>query len=351
MKLFLDVKKSLELCPPNYPKGVRFKKRIVSKREVVTYPLTNNPREDHILWTQVPLVKDSFSVNGYQHTVSPPTVKVDPDNKDRFIGLTGYHRDAAATQLDIETMLYDVLEFDSPLDELIHRTVSNHHRLPALTNTKDDIIKQVQDAVAKNYIPNDDDSIKNLISVLADDKTPKVQKDIFVSFRKRCQVPGATLQSYHTEGGHLSTEEFAEKHGIPFGGDKKFSSTKRLGYISGINTPKTTLFDAKLLSMDSYNGQDVEIYSWIQKDAKQAPGIYAQRKSFKSKFDKFIENDCRAMQTIAAKCGFDIPLQDLIKNHPVKLKGFLAQDITPDSTNGGNPKEVGVVDVDGKKIP
>jgi hypothetical protein len=351
MKLVLDSAKSLQLCPPKYPKGVRFIKRIILNRDIVTYPVSNNPREDHVLWSQVPLLKDSFTVNGYQHTVSPPTIKVDPDNKDRFIGLTGYHRDAAATQLGIETMIYDVLEFDSPLDELIHRTVSNQHRLPCLPNTKDDIIKQVQDAVTKKYIPNDDDSVKELIGRLADDKTEKAKSDIFKSFRLRCQVPGATLQSYHTEGGSFSTEEFANTYGIPFGGDKTYSTTKKIGYISGINTPKTTLFDAKLMSIEGYNGQDVEIHAWIQKGAKQAPGIYNQRKAFKDSFDKFIENDCKTIRSIALRCGFDIPLQMLVQNHPVKLKGFLAQDITPDPMNGGNPKEIGVVDINGISIP
>jgi hypothetical protein len=349
MKLVLDTKKSLELCPPHYPKGVRFIKRIVSNRNMVTYPLANNPREDCVIWTQIPLLKDSFTVNGYNHTVSPPTVKVDPDNKDRFIGLTGYHRDAAATQLQIETMIYDVLEFDSPLDELIHRTVSNQHRLPSLPNTKDDIIKQVQEAVAKNYITNNDDSVKKLIDTLADDKTPNIKKNIFVEFRKRCQLPGATIQSYHTQGGLSSTEEFAGKYGLPFGGDKKYSTTKKLGYITGINTPKTTLFDAKQMSIE-YDGKDVEMYAWIQKGAKQAPGIYTQRKSFESSFNKFIENDCKCIQALAKKCGFDIPLSLLIANHPIKFKGFLSQDITPDPLNGGNPKESGVVDMNGNKI-
>jgi hypothetical protein len=348
MKLIFDVQKSKELCPPKYPKGVRFIKRIVLKRSYVAYTTVGNPREDHIIWSELPPLKDSLTVNGFIHTQSPPTIKVDPDRPDRYIGLSGYHRDAACEQLDIDTMMYDVLEFDSPLDELKHKSVTNQHRTPALVNTKDDIIKQLKEAVDKQYISNEDTDIVDLISVLAADKTDKIKKEIFKQFRTRVLKSDATILGYHTKGGLYSTEEFAVKHNLPYAGDKRWESTKRLGYITGINTPKTTLYDAKKIALE-YE-QVVEIYAWIQKDAKQAPGIYGQRKTFLAKWNQFVLEDCKSIQQIAKDCGVDISLDDLLKNYPVRFIGFLAQNITPNQFDGGKPTEEGVVDVMGNPI-
>jgi len=350
MKLVFDIEKSKELCPPNYPKGVRFKKRIVMKRKNVTYTTLGNPREDHIIWSELPPLKDSLIVNGYIHTQSPPTIKEDTDRAGYFIGLSGYHRDAACEQLDIDAMMYDVLEFDSPLDELKHKSVTNQHRTPALVNTKDDIIKQVKEAVDKQYINNDDNSVIDLISVLAADKTEKIKKEIFKQFRKRVIRSGETILGYHTSGGQYSTEEFAEKHGIPCMGDKRYTQTNgRLGYITGINTPKTTLYDAKKLSME-YDGQIVEIYAWIQKDAKQAPGIYKQRQKFLDTWNNFVLDDCKSIQEILRKCGIKITLEEILQNYPLRFIGFLAQNITPNPFNGGKPMEYGVVDVLGNPV-
>jgi hypothetical protein len=350
MKLVFDVQKSKELCPPKYPKGVRFIKRIVLQRSVVAYTTLGNPREDHIIWSELPPLKDSLIVNGYIHTQSPPTIKVDPDRPDHFIGLSGYHRDAACEQLDIQTMMYDVLEFDSPLDELKHKSVTNQHRTPALVNTKDDIIKQIKEAVDKQYISNEDVDVIDLISILAADKTDKTKKEIFKQFRTRVLRSDATILGYHTQGGQYSTEEFAEKYNIPCAGDKRYTkSFKRLGYITGINTPKTTLYDAKKLSMD-YGYKVVEIYAWIQKDAKQAPGIYVQRQKFLDKWNEFVLEDCKSIQEIAKQCGKNISIDDILKNYPIRFVGFLAQNITPDPFNGGKPMEDGVVDVNGNPV-
>lgn len=351
MKALFDVQKSLELCPPNYPAGVNFKKRVVLKRGKngrVVYPDSKNPRQFHIMVEKVPELRDSFLVNGYIHTQNPPTIKIDPDNKDNFIGLSGYHRDAAAEQAGWDTMIYDIVEFESPLDERKHKTITNHHKTPAIPNTIMDIVKQVKEAIANNEIENDDDQAKDLISILAADKTAAVQTKIFKKLRAHVSV-SSTLRNYHTEGGELSTEEFAQKYKIPFGGDAMYSKLGRLGYITGIKTPKTTLYDAKKLS-EEYGGQEVEIYAWIQDNPKQAPAIYQQREDWKRKFDEFIMRDCENIKYIMEKLGFSVTLQQIRDVHPIKFKGFLAQDISKDPTNNGKPKEEGIVDIHGNPV-
>ena len=187
-----------------------------------------------------------------------------------------------------------------------------------------------------------------LIDDLADDKTKATRANIFKKFRQHVST-SSTIRNYHTQGGSNSTEEFAQKYNLPYEGDGAYSSTGKLGYLTGIKTPKTALFDAKNRSME-YDGQEVEIYAWIKDNPKEAPAIYKQREDWIKKFNEFIKNDCEFIQYIVKKCGYDIPLTELIANHPVKFKGFMAQDISPDPYNGGKPKEEGIVDVHGNKI-
>lgn len=353
MKQLFDVEDSKLKCPPEklYKKGVNFKKRVVLKRGkngVVTYPEQLNPRVLHVMTDKIPELRDSFSVNGFDNINPPPTIKVDPNNPNRFIGLSGYHRDAAAEQVGWDTMIYDIVEFDSPLDERKHRSGTNKHRFPSIPNTQDDIVKQVKEAITCKEIENTDIEVKKLISELADDKTAAVQKNIFKKFREHVSS-SSTIRTYHTQGGSNSTEEFALKHNLPYGGDKNYASSGKLGYLTGIKTPKTSLFDAKNLSME-YNGANVQICSWIKDNPKEAPAIYKQREEWKNKFDEFIKEDCEFIKYIAKKCGYDIPLNKLVENHPVKFKGFMAQDISPNPIDNGNPKEQGLVDMFGNKL-
>lgn len=348
-----DVQDSLSKCDPKklYADGINFKKRLILKRGkngVVTYPIQSNPRVLHVQMDKVPVLRDSFAVNGFVNTNPPPTVKVDPNNPNRFIGLSGYHRDAAAEQLGWDTMIYDVLEFDTPLDERKHRSTSNLHKFPAIPNTTDDIVKQLKEAITSNEILNVDKDIKELISILAADKTANAQRKIFKDFRQQVSA-SSTIRNYHTQGGVFSTEEFAIKHSLPFGGDKHYADLNKLGYLTGIKTPKTTLYDAKKLSME-YGGKDVEIYAWIKDNPKEAPAIYTQRQEWEQKFNEFVQADCEFIKSLAKKCGVNIELNDLIKNHPVKFKAFMAQDITPNVLNGGSPKEDGIVDASGNPV-
>jgi hypothetical protein len=351
MKPHFDVDLSLRLCPPNYTKGVRFKKRIVLNRGqdgVVTYNPIDNPRVMSVVQNKIPPLVDSFKVFGYRIDCSPPTIKVDPKNKNRFVGLTGFHRDAAAARLDWETMVYDIVEFDSPLDERIHVVSSNNNVLPAIPNTILDIVKQVKEALVNKEIENDDDAIRSLIESLASDKTKDAKSKIFKKLRDHISY-SSTLRSYHTDGGENSTQEFAEKYNLPFEGDRRYLQSGKLGYITGIKTPKTTLFDAKNLS-NTYGNIPVYIYAWIKDNPKEAPAIYKQRKYWLERFNQFVREDCEAMKNIMSAMNITVDVDKLVDNHPVKFGGFLAQDLTPDIFNGGNPKEDGLVDVNGNAI-
>ena len=115
MKALFNVQESLSLCPPKYNNGVKFIKRIILKRSDVTYPAKHQIRVLNIDEKKVPEIRDSFLVKGYVHSEYPPTIKVDPNNKERFIGLSGYHRNSAANQAGWDTMMYRSEEHTSEL--------------------------------------------------------------------------------------------------------------------------------------------------------------------------------------------------------------------------------------------
>jgi hypothetical protein len=348
MKLNFDVNKSLELSPPKYLKGIKFKKRIVLNRNKVTYPKQNNPRLLNIVAERIPEIRDSFLVNGFIHSCPPPTIKVDPNNSDRFIGLSGYHRNAAAEQADCDTMIYDVLEFDSPLDERKHRIISNHHIVPVIPNTLDDLVKQVLEAVNNNEIPNDENEIKDFIKIIAADKTDENKNVIYKRFRK-FKSSSSTLLCYHAGKGENSTKELAINLDLPYSGDKNFTKSGKLGYITSQPTPRIALFDAKTLFRKKGSKQKIQFYAYISSPLEGA-GLRKQRKIFKSKFENFILSDCQSTKNEIEKLGLKVSLDDIIKNHPIQFVGFLPQDISPDPFKNGRAKEETIVDCNGNPV-
>lgn len=347
-KPIFDIEKSKNLCPPTYPKGVLFKKRITVKLRDITFPSTGNPRVYQVKTNELGPLVDSFTVNGYIHTQSPPTVKVDPENKDRFIGLSGYHRSTAAKMLGWETMMVDVLEFDSPKDERVHKTQTNAHKTPFIPMTIEDYLKQIKEAIACNEIENDDTDIKLFIEEIAFDKTEKTKEKLFKKLRSHVST-STTLLTYHTSKGASSTQEFAKKFNLPFDGDKRYKeSGDKLAYMNHYSTPKTSLVSAKKLSKE-YKGQDVLFYTWIE-TPKESPALERQRIDHLESFNKFMQEEYEFIQMIAEKCGAKLNIGDIAKYHPFKFAGFLAQDITPDASKGGRPREEGVVDVYGNPV-
>ena len=342
MKQLFDVELSLKLSPPRYPKGVRFIKRIVLKRSNVTYSTKHQVRQLNVDQKKVPEIRDSFLVRGWVHTEPVPTIKVDPNNKSRFLGRSGWHRDAAAAAAGWESMIYDVLEFDSPLDERVHMNCTNPAGLPYVPVTKQDLIKQVKEAVANKEIPNDDNEIKNFISLIASHQTEEYHENIFSNFRKHISH-SATLLVYRTQGsGEGTTREYASTFNLPFQGDSFYNQTKRLGYITSETTPKTVLFEAHKLQRQ-YKGLKVEIYAFIDKPIEN-PKLNDQRATFKQKFENFIMEDCLSIQFEMMQLGYNIPIEEIKRAHPIVFMGFLHQDVSPNEFDSGNPLEYGIVD-------
>jgi hypothetical protein len=347
VKPHFDVEKSLKMCPPRQFKGARFVKRIVTSRDKITFPENEQTRVLSVKQDNVSQIRDSLEINGWIHTEQPPFGYVDPNKKDRLVGISGFNRNAAMSQLEWTTTIFDVYEFDSPLAKRIAKTSANQHRTPFSPNTKEDLIKQVICAIKENEIDDNEKSILELIDVIADDKPSKEKKNIYDSVMKR-KGGSDTIRTYHTGKGEYSTQEIAIDLKLPYKGDVHYKLSGELGYIGNIKTPKTTLFDAKVMS-NSYNNAKVSFIGFIDKPGEQ-PKIYEQRKQFKESFSAFIRQDAKFVLHFLKLYGVKTTLDDVISNYPIHFKGFLPQVITPDSNKGGRPKEENLVDVMGNPV-
>jgi hypothetical protein len=347
VKVHFDIENSLKFAPPKKYNNARHIKRIIVKRDKVTFPLDEQTRVLSVKQTNVSEIRDSLEVNGWLHTEIPPMGYVDPNDKDRFIGISGFNRNAAMSQLEWETMIFDVYEFDTPLAKRRAKVKANHHKRPFSPNTKEDLIKQVILAIKSNEIQSDEHSIKELIDDIAEDKTEKEKNKIFDSINKR-KGGSDTVRTYHTGKGQYSTQEVSSELKLPFSGDQHLKLSGELGYINSSTSPKTTLYDAKKLS-SQYGGAKVAFIGFIDKPGEQ-PKIYQQRSDFLVKFDNFIRQDAEFVLNVLKSFNVETNIEEVLKKYPVYFKGFLPQVITPDTTKGGNPKEETLVDIDGNSV-
>lgn len=346
-KAYFDVELSLKLSPPRKSPGVKFVKRIIIRRDKVTYPDFEQTRVHAVKQTNVVQIRNSLEVNGWIHSEQPPFGYVDPDSKERFIGISGFNRNAAMSQLGWDTMLFDVYEFESPLAKRIAKTKANQHLTPFSTNTNQDLVKQVLLAIKSKEINSDEMSIKKMIEEIASDKVSSERKKILDTVITQ-RGGSDTIRTYHTGKGEYSTEEIALKLSLPYKGDEHFKMFGKLGYISSMKTPKTALYDAKVLSND-YGGAKVSFISFIE-DPKEQPKIYEQRKKHKESITQFMRKDAEFVLNILKTYGVNTTIEDILKKYPIIFGGFLPQVITPDGTKGGKPKEEFLVDEFGKDI-
>jgi len=351
MKPIFDVELSLRECPPekrpNLVPGAKFIKRIVTKRNKVAYLPENQIRYVSVRQDNADDIKISFQINGYIHTEYPPVIVVNPHNRDEFIGETGFTRDQAADSNSWDTMIYDVYEFDSPLTQRKFRIKSNIVNTPKKPNTKQDLINQTVASLAAGEIENTDDAIISFINDVAPDKSSKEKNNILKSVRGR-KSAHPSLLTYHCDGGSNSTEEAASKYKLPFSGDTNLKLTGKLGYIPSSSTPKTTISDSKKLLLD-YGYQDIEFHFFLP-EPKMPGALYKQRQAHVDSFKNFVKKEAEWVHLLLEQLNIDVPVSDIERVLPWKVKGFLPQYIGADPQKGGNPKESAIVDANGLEV-
>jgi len=336
----IDLQKSKEQSPSNYPDGVIFKKRIRTLRSNCTWKQDQLFRVDVNNLHNVRQLEESYKVYGILYDEPVQVVMVDPDNKDRFIGVTGHHRNEAQENLGWDYAIYDVVEFKKPIDRITFGAISNQHK-PRAASTIEDIVKMIAMAVGdgeRGYLPNDDVSIKAFIDIIAKDRTEFKRRFIFRKYR--------TIKSKFDSMKPLDGEkanELADSLEAPYGGDKNFVDSGEYGYVKDTGGYKSVMHDG--LKLWLRDDKDIVVTGYITHP--KPSNLYKKRKSWKEDID----NMNNFLYSVAAKLT-NMKVEDIKKlnKSPFNYGGFLPQVVTNDPKQGGLPKENGIVDVNGQPV-
>ena len=351
-KIQFDLDRSKKECPPDiyynqlgkdgkklFP-GITFIKRLVLNRDKVRFKISEQIREADSGEERVDTIEGSYANVGYLYTKPPQAIIVDKDDPKMFKGVVGFGRDEAQERLNWETAIYDIVEYTSPLNLEVFKINSNDDddHTPAYPNTKTTILKSVVNAVHSNIIGDTDDDILEYLKLICRSK-PKWHQSIFDTLRKEHISRWTTMRAFSTS--RAKKESIRMK--LPYEGAKNKNTTS-LGYARKFTTLKNFFWDGMTLSVK--NGfQKVFLSTWV--DEPNPKTLDVKRKNISDEFESMED-----MLNEWVSHYIDMPISEVSKKSkgrfPLIFNGFFAQDIEAINTNGGNPKEVDLVGIDGK---
>ena len=343
MQLNFDVNRSLKANPPKYGKGITWIERKVGKLKTLRTTDSKGhslqPREFNIEASQRDLTH-SFRVNNVMYDKEVMVAELCDDNIETLA--SGFGRKATLESESVDTYFWDVVKFDSPYWKAIWKRRFNtgkDHIGKGTPNTEGTYIKGLVELKEdKSFDFRNDDAVLLALEEMSDGQLDQKQKDkLLTKFRK------SNSKSKHIVAMEKKdANEAARKLGLATSGyvkDISSSSFGKLGYVlpSGDLEPKLIEWAKKF---DMYNTDEtpiqIEVTGYIQYTELSPENISKKRKDFMKQFEKSIE-------TLKQYLG--------VKYHNmIVVKGFLAQDKSPDSFQGGKAKERGLVDVDGNII-
>ena len=336
----LDLERSKTDCPKKDPPGGKHIKRIRCRRDLCTWDATQQYRVDVNNQEQVRKLENSYTIHHFIYTEQPQVVVEDPSNSKRYIGVAGHQRNTAQDHLGWDIILYDVVEFDSPLDQLEYGYISNQIHAPAQESTIEDLAKGVGIAVEDKLLPNEDDAIRKHINKIASDKTEPQRKNIFKKFRSKKSAHESMLP---LDG--KAANKLASNLEIPYGGDNEesYNATGLYGFIKEAGRSATLMHDGLKIWLE----YDEPIYVTGYITHPKPATIHDRRKSWEKEIVRL--NDM--LYNVACKLT-GLPLVEVRKlnRSPFKSYGFLPQIRSKDVTKGGRNQEEGLVDVNGKPI-
>tara|TARA_R100001510_G_scaffold24958_1_gene21907 strand:- start:321 stop:1373 length:1053 start_codon:yes stop_codon:yes gene_type:complete len=346
-KLHIDLERSLREAPPEvyynqlgddgkplFP-GTNYKKRIITKLDNVSYKNSEQIREEDAGEDRVMRLLPSYRNRGIIYSKMPPAIKVDPEDRKRFSGCSGFGRRETHEILQYETYIYDVLEFDSKLAEEVFKINSNEtdEFVPATPNTKNTYIKSVVNAVHSKIIENKDDDILNYLKLICRNR-PDWHDSILETVRKEHISRFPTMQAWNTS----SAKKFAKEYDLPYEGDKN-KNVDGLGYVRKITSIKNVFWDAMITSK-KYGMKKVKVWSWI--DSPKPSTLTKQRQEVRKKF-----TDLEANFQLWIADYLDMDIQEVRERgkgrFPIEFSGFLPQDTEATTENNGNPREEGII--------
>ena len=355
-KIMFDVNRSLAECPPEiyysqlgvdgeplFP-GIHHKKRIVLNRNRETGRVIFRPedqiREEDAGEDRVAVVEGSYSNLGFLYNKIPQAVIVDPNNPKRFLGVVGFGRDEAQENLGWESAIYDVIEYDKPIDLESFKANSNddEDHVPAFPNTKATLIKSVVNAIDKKVITDDDDAILAYLKRIARSK-PKWHEPILTTIRKEHISRWPTMKALST----ARAKKEAIRLNLPFEGNKNKKNSS-LGYARKFTSLKNFFWDGMTVSV-KYGLRKVYLSTWVDEPNPQS--LPTDRKKIKEEFDKM-----EGRFNIWVSHYLDMPIEKVREKRegrfPLIFNGFFAQDEEKQTDDGGVPKEVDLVTENGK---
>tara|TARA_R110000772_G_scaffold266532_1_gene389155 strand:+ start:183 stop:1265 length:1083 start_codon:yes stop_codon:yes gene_type:complete len=324
-----NVDRSLELSPPNYPKGVHFVKRIVTKRDKSDWSQKYQPRSNILKEDNVANIRISYQENGFLENEPVQVVTPSVTSEKEFEGVGGFNRDTAQGILGWESTIVDIVKFDTPLIRRIYAYESNHVFNPRAKNVKADILHGIKEAVKSGEISQSSDvEIKDFIARAAADFSASERTTIFNTYRSG-NSKFANLQPYNAP----LANEAAKNLDLQYGG-KLNMSVQGTAYIKDSGNSKTLFYDG--LKKNIEHGENVTVYGYV-KDPEPT-NLFDKRMTWLRQFRDLQVFHKNVVKNNSADNDFE---------RVIFFGGFLPQDITPTGANS-DPKESGLVDVNGR---
>jgi hypothetical protein len=346
-KILFDLPKSLkefrvekENGDSIYPPGVHFKKRIIISRDKIDWAEKYQPKAGMCDLQNSVKIRISYKEHGYDYTQPVQIVTPSTTSSKEFEGVGGFQRNLAQIDLDWITTIVDIVEFDTPLIRRIFSFATNHIFSPRVGNTKIDIVKGIDSAIASGEIDKSSDKeIKYFISQAAADFSKQEQENVFNTVRK-----GYSAFKHMIPLDSKRADTLAKDHDVQYGLNKN-KNVDGYGYMAGVQAGgKTRFYDVLEKSLEN-DGEPVVLTGFIQ-DPKPNT-LTANRKSWMKYFSKHEQ----LLTSIVAKT-MGISEDDVRvkrKWNPFKFGGFIPQDVTPTGQHQ-EKKETTLVDSDGRSL-
>ena len=330
--IILDVERSLKLSPPNYPKGVNFKKRIVTNRD----NLIRHYQPRNLKWVleNMTNLKKSYQIQ-YLYDQPVKVGAVNEKDSQKIDLYSGYSRDGVEGQLGWDTTLIDIVEFETKRIRREFMYTENIIRAPRSGNTKADLAKGAMDAIENEEIDNTDSAIMDFLDVVAADKNER-DKRVILKKTRALISPYKNMTPY---AGPSANEKAAEL-GIPYGGLKNKNANGVIGYVIAGGNSKSVFSDATDLARKHGVGRyaRIEIYGYI--DNPEPSTLQGNRKEFLENFKWF---ERKLIENISYSTGISLD-NKIWKDFksPFVFCGFLPQ--SGEVNEFGNLVETGLVD-------
>tara|TARA_B100000408_G_scaffold39203_1_gene29697 strand:- start:284 stop:1306 length:1023 start_codon:yes stop_codon:yes gene_type:complete len=338
MQLLFDVKRSLAANPPNYPtdKGIihieRKRGKLSSLRTENEKGISLQPREKNLEDTQR-TTEHSFRVNNVMYNKEVMVAEDCDDGVEELI--SGYGRKYTFDKMGVDNYFWDLVKFESPYWKAIWKrrlNASKDHIANGTPNTEGTYLKGlVELKKTTSFKFKNDDDVKIALFDMSDEQLDEDQiEKLLKKFRKSNSIEEGVIGLTQKDA-----NDIAKALGLPSSGYVKDTSSPAwdtLGYVRYNGDISNKIVDF----VNQYNnyGQKILITGFIEYVVHDRIG--KQREAWIKQLNKGIE---------WMKNHLDKRYHNILE-----FQGFIAQINTPDDTQGGNPRERGLVDVKGKII-